>query len=538
MSKYQALLLGCTIGLILFTVPVHAAGEKTNDLRFIGCSGEAAELTLRIKNHVLLHKDFLADKAGDEKEYLEAVELQLKYVFGYFHNQPKLNTVLATSPTAPRIKIHRTSSTSYPFDLEIDKIDHPDVKISLPYQKKALDRGRTTQKDSAVRIEYSAEIEAMRCGKNPLKQELELALPSDPYLAYWYVAPRSRRLLKWRHVQGVTNPCADPELADIPHPEFYWYFWNPVRSAFDAKGKLYHCSELLKESFHFHKVGAEIVERRSPSNAHPLLSFDKFPKEKTLRASVVFGIIDAKLASFPTQGLSGLKPALKGESKAPLDAYLDSLLKSEEELDRGSRYFANFLLGLPAVMDISAVKVLENQSYLQLQIQGLLVKSRREIKLRAYFGPTDLLAGKPPQHWRLLKSALETDHLLFYNGHSGLGENLALHNINDSAVSGILEPIEFDRAPSYQLVAYLSCYSYNYFGRDLLRARAERANTTATDVVYTASNFTSERGPLGLLDYMDRVLSSNAPKKEKFHKHPYFVEDDVIIITSQENSGQ
>jgi hypothetical protein len=59
----------------------------------------------------------------------------------------------------------------------------------------------------------------------------------------------------------------------------------------------------------------------------------------------------------------------------------------------------------------------------------------------------------------------------------------------------------------FQLVAYLSCYSYMYFGADLIPAEAARAEPRR-EFVLTGTEFTQgDRGALAILDFVDQVLA-------------------------------
>ena len=142
---------------------------------------------------------------------------------------------------------------------------------------------------------------------------------------------------------------------------------------------------------------------------------------------------------------------------------------------------------------------------------GRLRQSGRPLRVRLWLGLTDVFGPTPPAHWRILRRALVEDQLVVYWGHSGIGENFRLAQI-ERHLGVSHEQMSADlRAAPLRLVAFLSCYSYMYFGQDLLAAGAERED--GGYFVFTGmESARHEAGPLAVLELVDRILRPDNPE--------------------------
>jgi hypothetical protein len=162
------------------------------------------------------------------------------------------------------------------------------------------------------------------------------------------------------------------------------------------------------------------------------------------------------------------------------------------------------------VVRVDGGRVRLEGDYLRADIEGVLRGSQRGLHLAAFVGLTDLFGPTPPGHWALLGRALEQDEIVVYAGHSGIGENFRLARIQQN----LRQPAEawrtaFAGAP-YQIIAFLSCYSYMYFGQDLVAAAGQ--TSAGREFVYTGTDFTrGDRGGLAILDLVDQLLAG-APR--------------------------
>ena len=136
---------------------------------------------------------------------------------------------------------------------------------------------------------------------------------------------------------------------------------------------------------------------------------------------------------------------------------------------------------------------------------------------------TDIFGPVPPRHWEIARRALAEDNVIIYAGHSGIGENLRLKRLEDNLnLSHETIGAQLAKSP-FQLIAFLSCYSYMYFGQDLLAA----GTAAGREFVYSATGYTKgDRGTLAILDLIDQVLAG-----EKVAQR-YLDADDFLLLKS------
>ncbi len=526
--------------LLSCSIQAAAAGEI---LTYAGCVGQAAEYALSFHAPIVLNQRLL-DPALPVKTQLEAaIRQQIRYIEGHWHNgqgsAPAQSQVLREESL--KLTEIKFKLANYGATLTIDNIEHPEFTLDEPYLARAVKLGKTQATDPGIRAEYSATVRVVACapGGAQVQPTVQLALPLDPYLFYWAVAPENRRPIHWRQSSFRVNPCADPEIADLPNPMAFWYFWNPAQTGNDADGKPFACATLLPAENNYVTLAGHL-SHATPATSHGgVFAFERLPKSRAVRATALWGIIDPKAATLPIKELTDVLQKLTPEKfTTGISALLTRLGFGAEkrgrlDTDRGSVYFADFLRGLPAVLKIERLAAHQEKDSLILELQGKLLTSARELSLKIFFGPTDVLSKPDPQHWTTLATALAKDDLIFYNGHSGLGENTSVKNILAAAPQ--ISPDTLT-GPAYQLVAFLSCYSYSYFGGDLVALRTHSRQPGTTDVVYTGSEFTSERGVLGLLDFLDRSLSAKHLRGANVSTEGYLRESDFLIVKRHEHS--
>src|SRR5262249_41674655 len=143
----------------------------------------------------------------------------------------------------PEVRILAKTTAPYGRDLVLDwKETAPELQITEPYQAKAVARGFAKKEDPALVVDYEVRFGlALRGRARPPDSALDVALPSDPWLMHWHVPAAERRHLRYFADDAITNPCADDDYADLPHPFYYWYDWQVDRHGPDADGKLFDC---------------------------------------------------------------------------------------------------------------------------------------------------------------------------------------------------------------------------------------------------------------------------------------------------------
>ena len=495
-------------------------------LRLATCPRQAGEYRATFDDRMVLNRAFLDDKIPEDDQIREAAEVQIKYLWGYLrtrYEDPDRDR-LVLSAEAPRIEIRSKSAGTYGRDLKLDWKEISDrLKITDPYTEKATRRGFAHASDPALVVEYRAHFKVAVCGA-PRATESEIAffLPADPWLLYWHVAAADRRVMRYHEVTARTNPCSDDDFADLPHPFYYWYDWEIDRHGSDEEHVSYDCRSLLKVNVDYHPRTVHLsrvgMAWGGASTSKDTADFSGLRKGlgavETLTGTILIGVLDHAVTDLRfDEWLAFLDGG--GGNGTINPARIRSLLGSDRVHERGTEKFLRLLSDLDNVMRPTAYRGSVERGYLRVDVTGTLRSSRRPIVLHAYVGPTDIFGPAPPAHWPILRKALATDHLLIYAGHSGIGENLRLAQIEKNLSLDHAKFAAELRGAPYQLIAFLSCYSYMYFGEDLVATARER---TAADreFVYTGTEFTKgDRGALAILDLVDRVLAPQSPKSPK-----------------------
>lgn len=194
---------------------------------------------------------------------------------------------------------------------------------------------------------------------------------------------------------------------------------------------------------------------------------------------------------------------------------------TEKRRERAVRQMLQMLDELPSVVTVASHTASVRDGYLQLTIDGALKRSGRPVRMNVFHGLTNVFGPVPPNHWAIAREAIINDNVLIYVGHSGIGENLKLAQIakHTGATHEQLSD-EISRAP-YQVMAFLSCYSYMYFGQDLMHAGGK-----GREFVYTGTGYgKGEKGSLAVLDLLDQALV-----KEGERPVVKYVEDEDFIL--------
>ena len=514
----------CAAVAFAFAMSSEAFAEGA--ITFAGCDGKVVEMRLSFTGRVVLNSRFLSKDANEQ--LTEAARHQLNYVLGQFLSKKSKNLLVKPSSGEPSIKILESKSSSYPFNFEIAPVNNPNVVIDDPYILSALKAGKTSDKDPANEASYEAGFNALVCSrKGDESPVIRFDYPLDPYLFYWAVPQQEFRPISWRLSSFTTNPCADAELSDLPHPYYFWYFSQPRNRGKDSSGREFDCKKILKQGFHYLTASPSTTPVRTAGGNQPIENVHYLKERPVLRAAVIFGVIDEKAKKAFQLSPEELDGLFRGELSTSAKVFAGV---PETEVDRGSSYFVSFLQKLEKVLAIHRWKASQKPGETILDVNGLLRESGKPVALQIFFGFTDVLGSNPPTHPEFVKSALKNSDMLMYNGHSGLGSNMALETIlgTETKPAALFD----STVPRYQMLAYLSCYSWSYFGHDLTAARTGARDDAVTDVVYAATDFTSERGPLGLLDYVDRALASGTAARISLIREGYLYWQDFIIVES------
>ncbi len=490
--------------LLLIAAPL-AAAERRDVLHVATCPQQAAEYLATVRDTVVLDRQFFDPKQPEEPQIREGIRQQLKYFWGWFrtHKETYAQQHIVVGAEEPEIWIVGQRTVPYGRDLVVDWHETaPEMQIADPYTRRAVQRGVTRRDDGAVEVQYEARFPLAMCGQpRPEHSTLAFALPRDPWLMHWLVPRRDHRLVRYNADQAVTNPCVDDDYADLPHPFYYWYDWLPERHGRDAEGKPFDCRNLLKPGVDYFARTAALTRVTTPLNRLDALRQRLGVADRPLQATVVIGVLEHEWPHFDYPALA----AALGSGTTDLAQKALAARKGSKPHEYGESILLKLLADLPSVITPTRYRASVQGDYLRVDVDGTLDRSGRALKLHAFVGVTDVLGPTPPHHWPILRAGLKSDDIVVYAGHSGVGENFRLQRIlADAKLSAADFAKEFKEAP-FQLIAFLSCYSYMYFGRDL-EAAAQHAAGRA--FVYTGSPYSKgDRGTLAILDLVDQALA-------------------------------
>jgi hypothetical protein len=499
------------------------AAPRREALLFSNCPRQSGEFTGSYRGQILLHKAFL------DREPVEAsIEHQLRYLWGHYRNDAAAHQSLQVSLSAepPEIRILSRRDVPYGRDLPLPYPTKEErLKIEDPYTLRAVARGHADKNDPALSVEYEIHFKLAVCGRGEDPAPVvRVPLPPDPWLAYWYVDQGNHRPLRYFNDRAVTNPCADNDFADLPHPFYYWYDWLPTRHGPDDDGHSFDCRGWLKAGDHYQYYDVKLERTSAPSRDFSRLraQLGEGPLQATILVGVTnHGMLDVGLESWRERLGNGKGGELKTRAAAALARW-----QRDSPHDNGTRSFLTALGELGRVVDVDQHTATMDGEFLVVEVNGKLKLSRRPIRARVWLGMTDIFGPKPPQHWRILRRALSEDQIILYWGHSGIGENFRLAQIEKHLGLSHQEMAAELQKSSWRLIAFLSCYSYMYFGQDLIDAGAESGN--GGYFVFTGMESSKhEGGPLAVLDLVDRVLRDARGRVEKL---PLLGDDEFWLI--------
>jgi hypothetical protein len=514
MRRSRALLALALAAPFAAATAARAAPPRVERLQLLTCPRPGGEYRATLSGRVVLHRAFIARGAAEAEEIRASIKQQIRYLWGHYRTHPVAHHDLALvlSGEEPVIAIRRVAPIAYGRDLVLDwHPTLPHLEITDPYTTRAVARGFTRAADPALEVRFEARFTLGVCGRAATIADgpdatLEVPLPLDPWLFYWHVAAVDRRPMSYAGVTSVTNPCSDDDFAELPHPYYYWYDWQPGRHGPDAAGHVFDCRGLLKEGRDFvpHRV------RVAPIGA-ATADFGRLRRElagaRPLTATVLIGVLDHGVRELPAAALA----RALGAGHGGLARRAAAAQRTAAAAEPGTFKLLALLRDLDAVARPGAFRTTVVDGLVHVEVEAILARSGRPVRLRAVLGLTDVFGPVPPRHWAVLKHALATDHLVIYAGHSGLGENFRLAQIERHLSLAHADFMAAYRTAPFQLIAFLSCYSYMYFGQDLLAAGTGRAAARG-EFVFTGDEYTKgDRGALALLDLVDQALAPGNP---------------------------
>ncbi len=471
---------------------------------------------MRFRGRVRVHSDFV--NFFHLREHPEkAVEMQLQYIQGFFaKGAAKDLEVFLIGNRDNNIEILSVNDTTYGKSVLIDQ--QPD---NLALYPPSFHRSReVAESDAAITIEYVAEPKIVACQS----ANITIALPYDPYLAFWLVPEKARAEVQFGSVKRRTNPCADPEMAELVFPTMYWYVWQPFAEGNDSGHDSFDCKKILLSGKDYLLTSADFI---AESESHTEVDFKFLQDKPELRVDVIFGLL-SQAANRKSLDDAILEFNKYGDILKSADALEHRQLTPSEMVTRDQAVWAflYFTSYLQSFVRLETPTIEDAGTHLLIHNKGILKRSGKKIELTTYFGPTDEPQGKA-QHWAFLKNAVEESPIVFYIGHSGMGLNLDFEIMRTKLG---LSPIQlkniFARQP-YQLFGVLSCYANFYDNGEYLKLRSQ-TNVTS-DLMLSVQGRYPFLVPLSLLRFLDLSFSGKKTSLEKALLFGFKPEEKMIF---------
>ena len=248
----------------------------------------------------------------------------------------------------------------------------------------------------------------------------QVALPYNPRKIYQQSAVES---VDEKGNKKTTYPCTD-DYYDTE--DDFWYFWYP-----NWEG----CP--LVSGTHYEWVSAKI--ERIPNSKETYPDYPRLAMNGEIKVSVLFGKDEAESPRNPMRS--------KDESAENFRTIRKNLLDLgfiEEKWNRRK------------VKDVVPVKM-GGKAHVPFVAEYFREGARADMRVLLFYGETGIDEKSGAFHY-FLKDALENSSVMIYNGHSGLGGNLDIEDIEDS------QGFTIQPNPSrYQIYFYDSCSSYPYY---------------------------------------------------------------------------
>lgn len=489
--------------------------QSSQNSQNTSCLGHSGQYNLRFESFLYLNTEFIPEEFAVEDFYKQAAAEQLQYI------RTRLEAIVlsdrltksAMSHEPPHIEIQRVEHTTYPTAIDIDDIEpYPMENV---YITQAIKAGRTAKQDKATKISYTAEAKFAFCitDERPLAS-VDFPLPLDPYLAYWYIDKSNRVPIRWEstNIVQVVNPCAMSEVADYPHPRFYWYFWNPFERGKDERNQRFDCRDTLREGSHYLMAKAKVTAVKDAQAS--VLNVKPFLQNRTqpLKISILFGFSkNEDYSLFSPAEVRSLIDRVFNASELEVAKRL--LPYRSKKYDWALDKFLIFLWTLKHMADLERYSTEVTEDYVGFLIHGTFQHSQKPFRIKAYVGTSKPKLEQAKRYLQIFKEALNRDDIIIYSGHSGLGGNLShggfTQKLQTLTVAAKNEAMPAPEELHYQILLLNGCYTYSYFPPRNFPLPDFRAPDFRRDIIYTADAESNTEGKvmLGLLWLVDNKLS-------------------------------
>ena len=404
--------------LLIILISCQKSNSLPSDDFGINCK-QTKFLELNLDSFVISQKQDLS-----KSEIHNLILLQLKFLHGYFDNYSKLT----------KLKIIKMNN---------DRVLNTKVE-----------RKQTTKTKGVTQINYSANVDILVCERYKELTELEVILPVDPISAYLSVSKDLWELKKYGSLEMKFNPCSSNLIADYKLYEFYWATWNPFYQ--NPKTK-FICSKFLKDN----KFVVSKMVKLTPQRRDHTTLLDKIKMNKDFEISIVFGILQKEVTG---KMIDSLELKLKEFLLNPKDYNV----KNE---DRRYISYVSLVYTIQEIhkfLELDEITMERQSLKFRLNMKGIF--GNKKYKFNIYLGPTTTYQSTEG-HLSFLEEVVENSDLIFYTGHSELGESFKL-----SRLSNFRDKIH--KSKKNQFYGVLSCSSARYFGVDFIEERQKTSKNT------------------------------------------------------------
>ncbi len=204
----------------------------------------------------------------------------------------------------------------------------------------------------------------------------------------------------------------------------FWYHWEP---------QIEGCP--LKENTHYINVNAKL--NIIPNTTVTFPEYEKLiDNDKTIKITMLYGFENYGFGNWTPEG--GDDWGIIGYNMQR--QFLKSIGFSETKWD------------LPQVEKIYKAK----DKYIPYVMEYRLAGTKADIRIRLVLADSGLTHNSAAFH-SFLRESLAKESVVYYNGHSGLGKNLDLGQIEK------LRGFKFAFNPNYQIIFLGSCVPYSYY---------------------------------------------------------------------------
>ena len=274
----------------------------------------------------------------------------------------------------------------------------------------SVSRKRGTQRTYIAEYSYRGMID-LQNGAGPT---YEIILPINPDRVYYSG-------IVTRGDGQKQNVCTDEHYQSR---EDFWYFWNPAKSG---------CT--LRSGEHYDVVVAEV--KRVPNTKQTYPEYARLVDSSgTIRIDILMGMNDPAELKNPMVS----QDVNARNYRAIRNALMNQMGFSGRVLERGEiRSRSGSARALPYVEEF------------------VLQTPKAKVLVNLFFGQSGMDEPNTAFHY-FYKDAVENASVMMYDGHSGLGANLDLEDIESTQDFEVKLPKN-----KYQIYYFNSCSSYSYY---------------------------------------------------------------------------